>query len=94
LAFYEVVRVKDNAVTRGLGVADATGVIVGIAEEGGHISYAVKIGAEAYSLDHDDVVSTGETLSRADIYSGESIRVDIHGNVLGPGGTESPASEG
>jgi hypothetical protein len=83
LDFYEVVKLIDNPTTRHLGIADATGIIVGMAEEDGSVWYAVSVDGRSFSVGEKDVSATGRRLRREDLYSGETLRVDAEGNILG-----------
>jgi hypothetical protein len=83
LSFYEVVRLLDTPANQRLGIAGEMGVVVGIAEEGDYLGYAVLIGDETWSTGHDDVATTGNLLQRDDIYSGAVLRLDSAGNIIG-----------
>jgi hypothetical protein len=80
--FYEVVHVLDTPATRGLGVNNTLGVVLGKAREGEIISYAVLIEDETYSLHDTDLRRTGQKVDRQIIYSGERINVSLDGEVL------------
>lgn len=77
-----MVSVLENSATTRLGVANATGVVVGKAEDGNSVSYAVLIGDEACSLTDADVAGTGSKVDPTDIYPGETLHVDLNGNVV------------
>jgi hypothetical protein len=85
---YEVVVVTSTPSTRNDGIADRTGVVLGIARpdvEGRPVTYAVG----GYDFDRtcmvaeDEIVSTGRIDSRNEFYTGESIRVTQKGELLG-----------
>jgi hypothetical protein len=66
LDYYEVVEFIESPLTRELGIAHETGVIVGIAEEEGSVWYAVLFNDETYSASQNDVHPTGRRLRRED----------------------------
>jgi hypothetical protein len=81
--FYEVVKVKCSVGVP--EIAGRTGVVMGIAHEEGYevIGYSLFFeGMESYVIDEEYLVSTGRFMRREDFYSGESIRVDMNGNLL------------
>ena len=82
LDFYEIVRVLDTPATRELGVPNVSGVVVGKAKDGSKNSYAVLIGDETYALHDPDVEGTGKKIDRVELYSGETIRVSVDGEIL------------
>jgi len=82
LDFYEVVQVLDTKATRHLGVPNTFGVVLGKAKEGEVSSYAVLIGNETYALHDADVRRTGRKVQREEVYSGDRIRVSVHGELI------------
>ena len=81
LDFYEIVRVLDTPATRELGVPNVSGVVVGKAKDGSKNAYAVLIGDETYALHDPDVEGTGKKMDRDELYSGETIRVSVDGEI-------------
>jgi hypothetical protein len=82
-AFYEVVRVLDSVPAKEL--AGRIGTIMGIAEEedGYGVGYAVNFQELlTWDVDEEYLVPMGRFMRREDSYSGESIRVDMNGNLL------------
>ena len=84
LDFYEVVAIGDAPEATKLGVAGATGVVTGISEDDGARWYAVLVGDRSYFLPESALSSTGRSVDRDEIYSGESLHVDLEGSPLDP----------
>jgi Immunity protein 31 len=90
-ADYDVVVVVDHPDAAGLGLVGALGIVMGVRLRDGHPSYPVMIGEgpgsppESYLLPEAALRSTGRRLSRDEVYGGEPIRLDAHGDhVLHP----------
>jgi Immunity protein 31 len=85
--FYEVVEVRVTQKTRGQGVAGRKGAVTGVAqpeEPGQPFTYAVHLfgSEETWSVDEADLATTGQFLTRDELESGESLRVNERGEVL------------
>ena len=76
LAYYSVVNVLRSSSTAALGIDGLTGVVVGISESGPNVEYAVLVGEEVCMVKSSDVSSTGEVVSRSDLYDGNTLKVD------------------
>jgi hypothetical protein len=93
--FFDIVTVLDSEHTRRFGIAGVEGVILGIATEdetpgGVIVGYGVSVNGIGYSVEPDMVALTGRRARREDFYSGESIRVSVDGEYLGPGSPPRP----
>lgn len=75
LPWYSVVRVLRTGGTAAMGIGGREGVIVGVSESGSRVEYGVLVGGEVCAVDSQDVVPTGEVLSRGELYDGSSVRV-------------------
>ncbi|CAM5273097.1 Imm31 family immunity protein [Streptomyces atroolivaceus] len=73
--FDEVVTVLETNHTVELGVAGATGAILGKSQGVDERIYAVLIGDEATMLPESVLMSTGRYVDPDEIYDGESIKV-------------------
>src|SRR4051794_38369491 len=78
--FYEIVEVRLSPTTRQQGIAGQKGTVIGVAQPetvGQPITYAVHFAAsqETWSIDEDNLVTTGQFSSAEEIESGESLRV-------------------
>jgi len=97
--FFDIVAVLDTEHTRSLGIAGEEGVILGKATEdetpdGDVVGYGVHVNGLGYSVDPDMVSPTGRRARREHFCSGESIRVSVDGEYLGPGlDSQRPADE-
>jgi Immunity protein 31 len=76
LSYYSVVNVLRSSSTAALGIDGLTGVIVGISESGPNVEYAVLVGDEVCMVKSSDVRTTGEAVSRSDLYGGNTLKVD------------------
>jgi hypothetical protein len=89
--FFDIVTVLNTEHTRRWGIAGEEGVILGKSTDddtpdGVIVGYAVSISDRgSYSVDPDMVLPTGRKARREDFYTGESIRVSVDGEYLGPG---------
>lgn len=75
ICFYEIVDVLASGHTAGLGIANARGIVVGMAEEAGKKTFAVLVADRTFSVEETDLSSTGERVEREAIYGGETVRV-------------------
>jgi hypothetical protein len=73
--FYTEVRVSRTAVTESSGIADATGVIMGVSEGPLGLSYSVSVDGIGHMVAESDLAPTGRVFSRDDFYDGSSIKV-------------------
>lgn len=73
--FYTEVRVLRTTETESSGIADSTGVIMGISEGPLGPSYAVSIDGISHMVAETDLVATGRVYSRDDFYDCSSINV-------------------
>ena len=74
--------IVDTAETRVLEVANAEGVVLGIAEddETGEVDFAVRVGElNTLMLRSDQVIPTGRSVPRETIYDGATLRVTRDG---------------
>jgi len=83
-SYYERVVVGDCGQARSLGVADKTGMILGLPEESDDL-YHVSLDDvnEAVLISEPCLRSTGVFGKREDIYDGSSVRVSEEGEILG-----------
>lgn len=98
IPLYAVVTVVDNEHTRKLGINGRRGIVVGTSDrdDGTLSAYAVQLDYgepdEGWVIAPENVVPTGEQLTREDLYTGESIRVSATGEYLGPGQPPRPGN--
>jgi len=88
--FFDVVIVLDSEQTRRRGIAGEVGVILGRSTEddslnGRVVSYAVSVRDEVTMVDPELLSLTGRKADPEEFYPGESIRVSVEGDYLGPG---------
>lgn len=72
--YYEEVRIRVTAATTALGVAGSIGIVGGISSSSHGNIYAVLVRGEAYMIDAADLVPTGRTITREDLYDGTSLK--------------------
>lgn len=73
--FDEVVTVLETVQSLELGVAGASGVILGKSQGAEGKVYAVLVGNETFMIPEDGLVSTGRHVAHEEMYSGESFSV-------------------
>jgi hypothetical protein len=73
--FYMEIRVSRTTETESGGIADVTGVIMGVSEGSIGPSYSVSIDGIWHMVAESDLTPTGRVFSRDDFYDGSSIKV-------------------
>jgi hypothetical protein len=73
--FYIEIRVSRTTETESGGIADVTGVIMGVSEGSVGPSYSVSIDGIGHMVAESDLTPTGRVFSRDDFYDGSSIKV-------------------
>ena len=96
LRIFDVVRVRDTAEARSIGMVGREAVILGVSEDEGDRKkwFAIRIERDesAVMISSRSVEWTGRSVPRESVYSGETIRVSRAGEILGDASRDGGSS--